>query len=96
MGDDCTESGEVMAVFSEVYFPEGWSVTIDGEPAEYFAADYVLRGMVLPAGEHTVEWSFKAPRWGAISTIMAICAVAILLSIVVVLVFKKRLDKYGK
>ena len=87
---------EALAVFSEVYFPEGWSVTIDGEPAEYFAADYVLRGMVLPAGEHTVEWSFKAPRWGAISTIMAICAVAILLSIVVVLVFKKRLDKYGK
>ena len=91
-----TSSAEAMAVFSEVYFPEGWSVTIDGEPAEYFAADYVLRGMVLPAGEHTVEWSFKAPRWGAISTIMAICAVAILLSIVVVLVFKKRLDKYGK
>ena len=87
---------EALAVFSEVYFPEGWSVTIDGEPAEYFAADYVLRGMVLPAGEHTVEWSFKAPRWGAVSTIMAICAAAILLWLVAVVVFYKRFSKYGK
>ena len=87
---------EALAVFSEVYFPEGWSVTIDGEPAEYFAADYVLRGMVLPAGEHTVVWSFKAPRWGAVSTIMAICAAAILLWLVAVVVFYKRFSKYGK
>jgi hypothetical protein len=87
---------EALAVFSEVYFPEGWSVTIDGEPAEYFAADYVLRGMVLPAGEHTVVWNFKAPRWGAVSTIMAICAAAILLWLVAVVVFYKRFSKYGK
>lgn len=91
-----TAPAESIAVFSEIYFPEGWSVTIDGEPAEYFVADYMLRGMLLPAGEHSVEWSFKAPRWDIISAIMAICAVAILLSMVAALVFKKRLDKYGK
>lgn len=88
--------GEALAVFSEVYFPEGWSVTIDGEPAEYFATDYVLRGMVLPAGEHSVVWSFEAPRWGVISTIMAICAIAILLGVVAVVVFYKRFTKYGE
>jgi uncharacterized membrane protein YfhO len=91
-----TAPAESIAVFSEIYFAEGWSVTIDGEPAEYFVADYMLRGMLLPAGEHSVEWSFKAPRWDIISAIMAICAVAILLSMVAALVFKKRLDKYGK
>ncbi|MBO5832590.1 MAG: hypothetical protein J6Q95_04795 [Alistipes sp.] len=93
---DYTAPEEALAVFSEVYFPEGWSVTIDGEPAEYFAADYVLRGMVLPTGEHSVVWSFEAPRWGLISTIMAISAVAILLALVAVALLYKRLEKYGK
>ena len=56
----------------------------------------LLGDCVLPAGEHTVEWSFKAPRWGAVSTIMAICAAAILLWLVAVVVFYKRFSKYGK
>ena len=68
-----------LAVFSEIYFPDGWSVTIDGEAADYFVADYVLRGMELPAGKHTVEWSFRAPHWRLISVIMAICSVVVLL-----------------
>ena len=66
------------AVFSEIYFPEGWSVTVDGEPMEYYATDYILRGMELPAGKHIVEWSFRAPRWGVMSMIMAICSVVVL------------------
>ena len=93
---DYSSPTEALAVFSEIYFPEGWSVKVDGEPCEYFAADYVLRGMVLPAGEHSVVWEFKAPRWGAVSTIMAICAVAILLWLLAVVLFYKRLSKYGK
>ena len=70
---------EALAVFSEIYFPDGWSVKVDGEDADYFVADYVLRGMELPAGKHTVEWSFRAPRWGLISVLMAICSVVVLL-----------------
>ena len=70
---------EALAVFSEIYFPDGWSVKIDGEDAEYFVADYILRGMELPAGKHTVEWSFRAPHWGLISALMALCSVMVLL-----------------
>ena len=66
------------AVFSEVYFPDGWSVTVDGKPANYYAADYILRGMELPAGKHVVEWSFEAPRWGSMSLIMMICSCVVL------------------
>ncbi len=73
---------EALAVFSEIYFPEGWSVKVDGEDREYFVADYILRGMELPAGKHTVEWSFRAPRWGLISTLMALCSVVVLLFVV--------------
>ena len=73
---------EALAVFSEIYFPDGWTVKIDGKEADYFVADYILRGMELPAGKHTVEWSFRAPHWGLISTIMAICSIVVLLFVV--------------
>lgn len=70
---------EALAVFSEIYFPDGWTVKIDDKEADYFVADYILRGMELPAGKHTVEWSFRAPQWGLISTIMAICSIVVVL-----------------
>jgi hypothetical protein len=50
-----------LAVFSEVFYPDGWEVTINGEPAEHFRANYILRAMVVPAGEHEIEFRFK-PR----------------------------------
>lgn len=73
---------EALAVFSEIYFPDGWTVKIDGKEADYFVADYILRGMELPAGKHTVEWSFRAPHWGLISTIMAVCSIVVVLFVV--------------
>ena len=48
-------------VFSEIYYPDGWNAYIDGQPAEYFRANYVLRAMIAPQGEHTVEFRFE-PR----------------------------------
>lgn len=53
-----------VAVLSEIYYPKGWSATIDGQPAEYFRADYVLRAIRIPAGEHTLEFHFAAPNFG--------------------------------
>jgi len=47
------------AVFSEVYYPYGWNVYIDGKKTDYCKADYVLRGMSLPAGQHTVRFIFE-------------------------------------
>ena len=72
---------EALCVFSEIYYPEGWSAYVDGREAEYFAVDYILRGMELPAGEHTVEWRFRAPCWGMATTITGIASWLILLSL---------------
>ena len=47
-----------VAVFSEIYYPAGWQVTIDGQPAPLARANYVLRALRIPAGQHTVEMRF--------------------------------------
>ena len=47
-----------LAVFSEIYYPMGWNATVDGKQVFHFRVNYVLRGMVLPAGAHKVEFIF--------------------------------------
>lgn len=73
---------ESLCVFSEIYYPEGWTAYVDGKEADYFAVDYILRGMVLPEGKHTVEWRFRAPNWGVATTITGIASWLILLSFI--------------
>ncbi len=75
-----------VAVFSEIYYPKGWSAYIDGEEAPYFRANYILRAMELPEGEHTVEWRFRAPRWALIEGVTLVASLIIILSIISLLI----------
>jgi hypothetical protein len=50
-----------LTVFSEIYYPKGWNVYIDGKKADYFRADFLLRAMIIPAGNHEINFTFK-PR----------------------------------
>ena len=47
------------AVFSEIYYDRGWNAYIDGNKADYVRVDYILRGMSIPAGDHTTEFRFE-------------------------------------
>ena len=47
-----------LAVFSEIYYPNGWTATVDGQPLDLLRADWTLRAAMLPAGEHEVVMHF--------------------------------------
>jgi len=50
---------ESTVVFSEIYYPDGWTATVDGKPLDLFRADWVLRAAVVPAGEHDIVMRFE-------------------------------------
>ena len=49
------------AVFSEIYYDKGWDVYLDNKQVDYVRVDYALRGMAVPAGQHSIEFRFE-PR----------------------------------
>ena len=81
-----TADGDAFAVFSEIFYDKGWKACIDGSEAPYCRVDYLLRGMRLPAGKHTVEWKFRAPAWGATSAVTAIFSLIILAGVVTLII----------
>ncbi len=78
---ETSTKSEQLAIFSEVYYPKGWNAYINGKPAEYFRANYVLRAMVIPAGNNKVEFKFEpkvVQTGGMISLISSIVFLLIL------------------
>ena len=70
--------GNSLVVFSEIFTREGWSVKIDGVDAKPLRADYILRAVEVPAGKHTIEWQYRAPKWALIDGITMAFSLAVL------------------
>ena len=70
-----------LAVFSEIYFPWGWNATIDGAPAEIGRVNYVLRALRIPAGSHTITFSFEPKSVSVTETLAYISIVVIFLAV---------------
>ena len=74
-------SSEQLAVFSEIYYP-GWKVTIDGKDATHFRTDWILRGMLVPAGEHTIVFDFHPDTYVLAANVSAYSSFLILLLLI--------------
>jgi len=71
-----------MAVFSEVYYADGWTAKIDGKPADIVKVDYLLRGLEVPKGKSTVTFEFEFPKYKSYNTISAVCSALIILILI--------------
>lgn len=75
-------SSEQLAVFSEIYYNNGWDAYIDGKPAEYVCADWTLRAMRVPAGEHQVEFKFEPKEYNASRAVTTASSGIVVLSLI--------------
>ena len=86
-------SKEQLAVFSEVYYAPDWRAYIDGQPAEYFRVNYILRAMVIPAGEHKIEFRDEAPLMHKLDKIAVVFSILFVLAVAGSLVWYYRKPK---
>jgi hypothetical protein len=86
-------SSEQLAVFSEIYYQPGWNAYIDGKLTSHYRANYILRSLRIPAGEHKIEFKFEPQHYFTtekISMIGSIAFVAFLLLAIVMLVLQNK------
>lgn len=74
---------EQLVVFSEIWYgPDlGWEATINGQPAELIRANYALRALRVPAGEHTIVMSFTPSSYSTGYIISLICSLLIIVGV---------------
>ncbi|MDP4188179.1 MAG: YfhO family protein [Bacteroidota bacterium] len=82
-----------LAVFSEIYYAEGWNAFLDGKPVQHCRADYVLRAMPVPAGKHNIEFKFQPKSYDygqKIALASSSLVVLLLLGLIGKMVYDKR------
>lgn len=87
---------EQLLVFSEVFYPEGWHASIDEQEAPHFRVNYILRGMVVPAGEHEITFRFEPRSYYTgenISLAFSILLIVLLLSYAGMEIYRKATNQ---
>ena len=68
-----------LAVFSEIYYPDGWKAAVDGAPVEVLRADWTLRAAALPAGEHDLVMRFEPDSYRIGANVSRASSIALIL-----------------
>ncbi len=83
-----------LAVFSEIYYPYGWSAKVDGQQMPIHKVNYLLRGLDLPKGKYTIEFSYTDPKFSSFQTITLVMSIiSVLIAIVGIYFFSKKKNK---
>lgn len=80
-----------IAVFSEVYYDKGWNSYIDGELVSHFRANYILRAMNIPKGNHTIEFRFEPEIFKIGERISLASSILLIISLIFVSVRELKL-----
>ena len=78
------------AVFSEMYYKNGWNATIDGKKVDILKVDFALRGLAIPAGKHTIEFKFEPQVVKTGSMITLVSSIGILFLLVGGIYFERK------
>jgi len=85
-----TNSSDGLAVFSEMYYNNGWNAYVDGNKVEHLRANYVLRALPIPAGKHTIEFKFEPEVVKIGSTIALLSSIGMGLLLVAGIYFERK------
>ena len=88
-----TAATDRLAVFSEIYYPNGWHATVDGQPLELLRADWTLRAALLPAGSHEVVMTFLPDSYRMGAAISRVASLTLLLLLLAALALPLVLRK---
>ena len=83
-----TSRNKALAVFSEIYYPKGWNAFVDGQPAPHFRANYVLRAMILPEGNHKIEFRFEPVVYSMGETISLVSSLIVIALVLIAIFFE--------
>ena len=90
---DFSASENQMVVFSEMYYPKGWFAEIDGKIVDHFPVNYILRGMVVPKGNHKINFRFEPPVIKLGSTVRLLTLLLFLLILFYMFYDSKKITK---
>jgi len=81
-----------LAIFSEIYISEGWNAYVDGNKVDLLKANYVLRAIEIPAGEHKIEMKYEVPSFETANLI----SIGLTIVIMLILAFGFYVEVYKK
>ena len=84
-----------IAIFSEIYYDKGWNAYIDGKLVPHFRANYVLRGLQIPAGTHTIDFKFEPKMYAIGNSVSMASSILLLVSLIAILFIevKRKIEK---
>tara|TARA_B110000879_G_scaffold63168_1_gene88794 strand:+ start:1355 stop:4381 length:3027 start_codon:yes stop_codon:yes gene_type:complete len=69
------------AVFSEIYYPDGWTAFVDGKEVPIHKTNYLLRGLEIPKGAHEVRFEFNQPKYHTSNNLSLVLSILLVISV---------------